>query len=437
MARYTKQSVSSIAGINSELTKIQTAISDSLSRKGDTPNQMEGTLDMNSNRVINLPDPVSDREPITFGLAKVYTDRAEAAAEEAESFAQEAASSADIATQYPEGQLAAALSEGSAIIAGQSAEELSNLTNAITRGLKITPIYFILRATEAGAWEVLNDEGHIPLGVASVVTNEIGQIGVVFDKPYGKVLSFVVGVDETLSKAGFIAGASVGLSSASITVAAPCQVRVNMLDGTLTKEPWVTASSTITPTGIVVVTHPTRATVGANHNLPSVSVYNQSNNTITADWNVSWTGTTTVIAPVVPLAGYVSYNGSSWVISSECAGLSAVNIEDFGVAITHPSTIIPFSSTPQVSSGFGPLIAQHGSFSNTSFQVKFKDFTGTTAAAYSTNMKFSFLRDVKVNTAAPISGTAIVDLGYLPIDAREFSSSIGNFWCVAYMLDGG
>lgn len=64
MTRYTKQTVSSIAGINSELTKIQTAIRDSLSRLGDSPNQMQDLLDMNSNRIINLPLPLSDLEPV-------------------------------------------------------------------------------------------------------------------------------------------------------------------------------------------------------------------------------------------------------------------------------------------------------------------------------------------------------------------------------------
>jgi len=64
MARYTKQSVSSIAGINSELSKIQVAIRDSLSRLGDSPNQMQSTLDMNSNAIINLREPQLASEPV-------------------------------------------------------------------------------------------------------------------------------------------------------------------------------------------------------------------------------------------------------------------------------------------------------------------------------------------------------------------------------------
>lgn len=67
MTRYTKTTLSSgyqsAAQIETNLTNIQTAITDSLSRKaGDLPNAMETQLDMNSNRVINLPSPASSSD---------------------------------------------------------------------------------------------------------------------------------------------------------------------------------------------------------------------------------------------------------------------------------------------------------------------------------------------------------------------------------------
>ena len=70
MARYTKQSVTSLGGINAELTKLQTAIEDSLSRKGDAPNQMEALLDMNSELIINLADPVQDHNAVNLKTVK-------------------------------------------------------------------------------------------------------------------------------------------------------------------------------------------------------------------------------------------------------------------------------------------------------------------------------------------------------------------------------
>lgn len=44
-------------------TLIEAALENTLSRDGTAPNQMEANLDMNSNRVLNLPAPTSDAEP--------------------------------------------------------------------------------------------------------------------------------------------------------------------------------------------------------------------------------------------------------------------------------------------------------------------------------------------------------------------------------------
>lgn len=70
MARYTKTSLGSNYAskqqIDSNLDDIKTAIDDTLSRKGDSPNAMEADLDMNSNQILNLPDAVLPQEPITL-----------------------------------------------------------------------------------------------------------------------------------------------------------------------------------------------------------------------------------------------------------------------------------------------------------------------------------------------------------------------------------
>ena len=65
MARYTKTGTPNTVGqIDSNLDLIATAIGDTLSRKGDSPNQMESSLDMNSQRILNLPTPLSPQEPV-------------------------------------------------------------------------------------------------------------------------------------------------------------------------------------------------------------------------------------------------------------------------------------------------------------------------------------------------------------------------------------
>jgi hypothetical protein len=65
MARYTKTGTPNTIGeLNSQLDLIAVAIADTLSRVGDTPNQLETQLDMNSNRVLNLPAPAFPTDPV-------------------------------------------------------------------------------------------------------------------------------------------------------------------------------------------------------------------------------------------------------------------------------------------------------------------------------------------------------------------------------------
>lgn len=52
---------------NSNNTLIETAMENTLSRDGTSPNQMEANLDMNNFRVLNLPEATTDAEPATYG----------------------------------------------------------------------------------------------------------------------------------------------------------------------------------------------------------------------------------------------------------------------------------------------------------------------------------------------------------------------------------
>ena len=67
MARYTRTPVSTLQGINNELAKVELAMQDTLDRTGSTPNYMDNNLDMNSRRILNLPAPLTDQEPLRRG----------------------------------------------------------------------------------------------------------------------------------------------------------------------------------------------------------------------------------------------------------------------------------------------------------------------------------------------------------------------------------
>lgn len=59
--------VTATAAINNNNAIIEDAIDNSISRDGTQPNNMNANLDMNSNKIINLPDAASDQEPLTYG----------------------------------------------------------------------------------------------------------------------------------------------------------------------------------------------------------------------------------------------------------------------------------------------------------------------------------------------------------------------------------
>ncbi len=56
-----------IATINANNALVEAALENTLSRDGTSPNSMESTLDMNDHRILNLPAPVSDTEPLRLG----------------------------------------------------------------------------------------------------------------------------------------------------------------------------------------------------------------------------------------------------------------------------------------------------------------------------------------------------------------------------------
>lgn len=55
---------SAVAGYTANNTALTTALDNTLSRDGTSPNQMSASLDMNSNRILNLPTPTSTTEPL-------------------------------------------------------------------------------------------------------------------------------------------------------------------------------------------------------------------------------------------------------------------------------------------------------------------------------------------------------------------------------------
>ena len=65
---------SAVNSINSNNTSIETALENTLSRDGTSPNTMGAVLDMNNNKILNLPDATSEVEPMPKSQIRTFIE---------------------------------------------------------------------------------------------------------------------------------------------------------------------------------------------------------------------------------------------------------------------------------------------------------------------------------------------------------------------------
>lgn len=117
----------SVAALNANFSAIVTAIENTLSRDGTSPNTMSGNLDMNSNRILNVPAPTSDNEPITRAYLETLDNNAYTASLDA------AASAAAAAVSQSSAASSASSASSSASTASTAASSAStSASNAST-----------------------------------------------------------------------------------------------------------------------------------------------------------------------------------------------------------------------------------------------------------------------------------------------------------------
>ena len=104
------------ATLNANNTLIETALENTLSRDGTSPNTMSANLDMNSNRVVNLTTPLSSAEAAN----KAYVDAAVASINDSATIASYLADSSDVA-------------KGDALVAFKQSNTSGALTGATAR----------------------------------------------------------------------------------------------------------------------------------------------------------------------------------------------------------------------------------------------------------------------------------------------------------------
>lgn len=139
--------------LNENFENIATAVENTLSRDGDTPNEMLSDLDMNDFRIVNLPAPVSPTEPARHGQLQQYVDEAEAAqlaAENAQAAAENAQTAAELAeTNAETAETGAEAAQLAAENAQAAAEQAQSEVEAIQdEFITSTVVDFIVVMTE-------------------------------------------------------------------------------------------------------------------------------------------------------------------------------------------------------------------------------------------------------------------------------------------------
>ncbi len=124
-----------VTTFNANNSAIETALEKTLSRDGTAPNTMETNLDMNSNRILNLPAPLTDNEPLRKIDNTAVADAAAAAAS-ATAASTSATNAASSATTAASSATAAAGSASSASTsATNAATSATNAASSATTAL--------------------------------------------------------------------------------------------------------------------------------------------------------------------------------------------------------------------------------------------------------------------------------------------------------------
>lgn len=165
---------SAIQLINANFSAIVEAIENTFSRDGTTPNSLSASLDLNSNRILNLPEPSTATEPLRLGDiggvlpddiadAGVYAAQAIEAAEEAAASAEEAAGYVGSALQAPKWTTARSITFSGSDISGTS-PTWDGSANLTWTGVSI--VNGSVTALKLGTGSVVTHLGYTPASLA-------------------------------------------------------------------------------------------------------------------------------------------------------------------------------------------------------------------------------------------------------------------------------
>lgn len=158
ISSLTKNPTTATSEINSNFQTIQAALDNTLSRDGTSPNQIENTIDMNSNQIINLPTPMTGGSPARLQDLSTLNG---------------AGTVTNIPTGGTTGQILSKTSNTDFAVGWVSSSGISAGTNITTTGSNPTTIATIADptfSTSVTTPEVLNSSGILTMNTSGTVT---------------------------------------------------------------------------------------------------------------------------------------------------------------------------------------------------------------------------------------------------------------------------
>lgn len=160
---------SAVDTINNNSAIIEEAFDNTLSRDGSTPNQMGANLDMNYNRILNLPRPLNPNEPARI---RDVGDARSLAEEAAASAAAAAASAAEAQSSEEDAQDAQEAAEAAQVAAEASATSAASSASTATAQAGIATTQAGIATTQAGiATTQATNAGNFASSASTSATN--------------------------------------------------------------------------------------------------------------------------------------------------------------------------------------------------------------------------------------------------------------------------
>lgn len=136
--------------INDNFKALQEAIDDTVSRTGAVPNYMNTNLDLNHNRLINIAEPVEDRDAVTLKYVKNVVGDAKESEQQAKNQANRAEKASETANMYLQQTKQIKDNVEQAAIRANDAAYMAN--DAANRAMASSPLTFTNRFVSSVDW---------------------------------------------------------------------------------------------------------------------------------------------------------------------------------------------------------------------------------------------------------------------------------------------